>query len=158
MNLHTEIIRAAYYMSNWDAALETAQKEGVVHTLYPVKFKIPMVSPNDIGKIAAKLLTEPLNNTGIHYVEGPEMYSSADVAKAFSTALNKAVEAVQTPEEQWIPTLKEMGFSDKAAQSMAFMTKVTFDDNYEKSKTPIRGKTTLNQYIENLVTQANLKT
>ena len=89
MNLPHSIIRAAYYMSNWDASLETAKNEGVVHTFYPVDFKLPMVAPKDIGKIAAGLLTEPSEKTGVHYVEGPEMYSSADVAGAFSIALGK---------------------------------------------------------------------
>jgi uncharacterized protein YbjT (DUF2867 family) len=38
-------LRAAYYMSNWDASLETARKEGKVHSMYPPDFKLPMVAP-----------------------------------------------------------------------------------------------------------------
>lgn len=153
MKLPSSIIRAAYYMSNWDASLETAKNEGIVHTLYLVDFKLPMVAPQDIGRIAAGLLTEPLEKTGINYVEGPEMYSSNDVAEAFSIALGKSVKAVETPKEKWIPALKEVGFSDKAAKSMAAMTAVTLKADYEKSNSPLRGATTLQQYIGDLVTQ-----
>ena len=32
MNLPTDIIRVGYYMSNWDGSLETAEKDGQVHT------------------------------------------------------------------------------------------------------------------------------
>lgn len=39
------IVRAAYYMSNWDMALQTARSEGIVHTLFQVDFKLPMVAP-----------------------------------------------------------------------------------------------------------------
>lgn len=155
MNLPHSIIRAAYYLSNWDASLETAKNEGIVHTLYPVDFKLPMVAPKDIGRIAARILTEPVEKTDINYVEGPEMYSSNDVAEAFGRTLGKSVKAVATPKEKWIPALKETGFSDKAARSMAAMTAVTLKAYYEKSDSPIRGATTLQQYIENLVTEKN---
>jgi uncharacterized protein YbjT (DUF2867 family) len=152
MNLPADIIRAGYYMSNWDGSLETAEKEGRVYTFYPVDFKLPMVAPKDIGMIAAGFLTNDARDFRIHYVEGPEMYSSADVAKAFSKALNKPVEAMQIPEEKWLPTLKRFGFSDKAARSMAAMTEITLN-NLEKAESPIRGNTILNEYIENLVSR-----
>jgi len=152
MNLPADILRAAYYMSNWDGSLETAEKEGRVYTFYPVDFRLPMVAPKDIGIIAAGFLTNDARDFRIHYVEGPEMYSSADVAKAFSKALKKPVEAMQIPQEKWLPALKQFGFSDKAARSVAAMTEITLN-NLEKAESPIRGDTTLNEYIENLVSR-----
>ena len=122
---------------------------------YPVDFKLPMVAPKDIGIIAAGLLTNDARDFRIHYIEGPEMYSSADVAKAFSKALNKHVEAMQIPEEKWLPTLKQFGFSDKAARSIVAMIELTLN-NPEKAESPIRGDTTLNEYIENLVSRKQL--
>jgi hypothetical protein len=80
------------------------------------------------------------------------MYSSADVAKAFSKALNKLVEPMQIPEEKWLPALKQFGFSDQAARSTAAMTKITLN-NLVKAESPIRGDTTLDEYIENLVSR-----
>ncbi|RPE09974.1 NAD-dependent epimerase/dehydratase family protein [Chitinophaga lutea] len=147
---HT-IIRGAYYMSNWDHALDTARKEGVVHTLYPAEYKIPMVSPADIAKVAAKLLLEPPTKGGLYYVEGPEPYSSAEVADAFSAALQRPVKAVTIPQHQWIPSLEKMGFSPEAAASMAAMTDITLKQDFEMPDAPIRGETTLQEYIHRLV-------
>ena len=154
MNLSAMIIRAAYYMSNWDTALETAKKEGKIYTLYPADFKLPMVAPQGIGEIAAKLLSEPLEKTGLHYVEGPETYSSNDVAEAFGKALDKTVE---TPKENRLDALKQIGFSEKAAKSMSAMTEVTLEQKYYQPQSPMRGVTTINQYVENLVSKENEK-
>lgn len=151
MNLPCDIIRAAYYMSNWEMSLESAKKEGKIYTFFPTDFKLPMVSPKDIGKVAADLLTDKNEATKIHYVEGPETYSSADVAAAFGKALKKNVEAVQIPQEKWLSTFKEIGFSDITARSMAKMTEITIEDKYEKPEWSIRGNTTIDEYIENLI-------
>ncbi len=150
----TSIIRAAYYMSNWDLSLTTARQEGKVHTLYPPDFKLPMVAPNDIGHVAAKLLLEPAKKAGLHYVEGPQHYSSADVATAFSIALNKPIEAVETAREQWIPTLRAMGFSAQGAKSMAAMTAITVEEKYQLPDAPDRGTTSLESYVKELVSKS----
>jgi uncharacterized protein YbjT (DUF2867 family) len=151
LDIPVSIIRGAYYMSNWDMQLEMARKTGMVRSLYPVGFKIPMVAPHDLGEFAARLMMEPVNKIGLYYVEGPEPYSSAEVAEAFSEVLNKRVEAVETPCTQWIPTLEKMGFSRKAAESMANMTKFTLEQNYEMADRPYRGRTSLRRYIKTLM-------
>lgn len=145
------IIRAAYYMSNWDTALATAQQAGQVPTLFPTAFKLPMVAPVDLGTVGAALLRQPVQQTGLHYVEGPERYSSADVAAAFAEVLGKDVEAVATPRGAWATTLQQLGFSEQAAQSMATMTAITLDQTYELPDAPIRGTITLQAYIAALV-------
>jgi len=145
------IIRAAYYMSNWDMSLETARKEGVVHTLYPIDFALPMVSPKDIGGFAARFLMEPMEHTDIQYVEGPKTYSPADVAAAFSSALNKPVQAVETKPNEWMQALRSMGFGEISANSMMAMTKITLENRYTKPDTPDRGNITLKEHIDELV-------
>ncbi|QNA85938.1 NAD(P)H-binding protein [Sphingomonas sp. So64.6b] len=146
------IIRAAYYFSNWDAALETARADGVVHTMYPVDFELPMVAPQDLGEQAARLLTD--DRTGTYYVEGPARYSSADVAAAFAAALGTPVKAIATPRDQWVEGYKALGFSDRAAESYARMTGITLDGDYEQPDLPIRGKVTLHDYIRRLVDES----
>ncbi len=155
LNIPVSIIRGAYYMSNWDVQLENARKTGLVRSLYPVGFKLPMAAPHDIGEFAARLMMEPATTMGLHFVEGPEPYSSAEVAEAFSEVLQKRVEAVETPSSQWIPTLVKMGFSAKAAESMANMTRFTMEQNYEMADKPHRGRTSLRKYIRNLVMAAS---
>lgn len=138
-------------------SLESAENEGKIYTFFPTDFKLPMVSPKDIGKIAADLLTNKNETTKIHYVEGSETYSSADVAAAFGKALKKTVEAVQIPQENWLSTFKEIGFSDITARSMKNMTEITIKDKYEKSQSPIRGSATIDEYLENLVSEKKIR-
>lgn len=147
------IIRGAYYLSNWDAAQETARQEGNVHTFYPIDFKLPMVAPADIARLAARLLTEPIEKTGLHYIEGPEYYSAADVAAAFAQALHQPVTAVETPRDQWLPAMQKMGLSEKTAQSFANMTAATLAARQPIAKSPEHGSTTLTAYIQALVQQ-----
>lgn len=150
-SIPASIIRAAYYMSNWDASLETARKEGVVHTMFPADFNLPMVAPHDIGQLAARLMTEPVERTGLYYVEGPALYSPFDVAAAFAAALQKPVEAVVTPREQWTRAFKALGFSETAADSYAGMTAITLDRRYSLPDSPGRGTTSLQNYVNELV-------
>ena len=149
--LSVSVIRAAYYMSNWDAALQQAREQGVVHAFFPPEFRLPMVAPHDLGLVAARLLAAPIEDSGLHYVEGPQRYGSADVAAAFARALDRPVQAVQTPAEQWIPSLMAAGFSQVAAQSMAAMTQTTLDQQYDLPEQPERGATSLQAYIDALV-------
>jgi uncharacterized protein YbjT (DUF2867 family) len=143
-------LRAAYYMSNWDAALKTAQDEGVIDSMYPADFKLPMVAPQDLGELAARLMTEPANKTGVVHGEGPEQYSPGDVAAAFSEVLRKPVSVRVAPREKWEDAFKSMGFSPAAAKSYAEMTALTLDKHYTVPGSPVRGRTSLRAYVQAL--------
>ncbi len=145
------ILRAAYLMSNWEMSLPTALGEGKLYAFFPPDFALPMVSPGDVGRIAAGLLREPAAKTGLYHVEGPARYSPAEVAAAFSAALRKPVEALHIPPQQWIPALKEVGFSAAGAESMAAMTDITLRHPFELPGSTIRGTTTLRAYVDALV-------
>jgi uncharacterized protein YbjT (DUF2867 family) len=145
------VVRAAYYMSNWDFALELARDAGVLQTLFPAAFKLPMVAPEDLGRVAARLLTEPAERAGLHHVEGPERYSPSDVAAAFAKALSRPVQVLTVPREDWGKTFLSIGFSEPAAEAYARMTEVTLDEPYVMSDTPERGTVSLDRYITELV-------
>ncbi|WP_026734323.1 NmrA family NAD(P)-binding protein [Fischerella sp. PCC 9605] len=145
------IIRAAYYMSNWDFSLQTAKQDGVINTFFPTDFVLPMVAPRDIGQLAARLMTEPIENTGLHNIEGPERYSSLDVAEAFAKALQKPVKVVETPRDQWIKTMQNMGFSNEAAASFSNMTTLVIRGEMPTCDSVTRGVVSLESYIAELV-------
>lgn len=144
------ILRGAYYMSNWDMALETARTEGRVYTFFPADFKLPMVAPRNIAEFAAAVLTQGTVPLGRYYVEGPEHYSASDVAEAFTAALGTMVSVETIPEPRWMDTLKAVGFSERAAESMTAMTRVTLN-GAETPDAPVRGGTNLRQYVYDLV-------
>lgn len=148
-------IRAAYYMSNWDASLETARKEGKVYSMFPADFRLPMVAPHDLGQFAAKLMLGPAESSGPHHVEGPQRYSPGDVARAFSEALGKPVELVETPRAQLEKAFESLGFSSAAARSYAAMTRATLDQHYEPPVKPVRGEIPLRDYIFALVKKSS---
>lgn len=143
--------RAAYYMSNWDASVESARERGTVKTFYPVQFQLPMVAPADIGAFAAESLLEPPEQNGLRMIEGPDRYSSEDVAEAFAVALGKPVRAVEIPETEWLATFRKMGFSEVAAESFANMTRLTKGGDFPALESVVRGTTTLGAYIGDLV-------
>ena len=119
LNIPVSIIRGAYYMSNWDTELENARKSGMVRSLYPVGFKIPMAAPHDIGEFAAKLMMEPASTIGLHFVEGPEPYSSAEVAEAFSECCKRGRGGGKRPDRNGFQLWRKWVFSRKAAEYMA---------------------------------------
>jgi uncharacterized protein YbjT (DUF2867 family) len=155
LSVPVTIIRGAYYMTNWDIQLQAAREEGVLRTFFPNDFKIPMVDPVDIGKIAARFMVEPVEATGLRYVEGPDLYSSKDVAIAFTTALGKPVEAVEIPRARWMEAFESMGFSEKAAVSFANMTDVTITSlEFPDPDIPVRGEISLQAHVAKLVEQS----
>lgn len=151
LGVRASILRAAYFMSNWDPALETARDDGVVHTLFPPELSLPMVAPADLGRAAAALLTDEAGHAGIRPMEGPALHSARDVARAFAAALGRDVRAVETPRPRWAETFRALGFSPVAAESYARMTAVVVDGLYERPAAPARGATTLDAYVAALV-------
>ncbi|MFL6603259.1 MAG: NAD(P)H-binding protein [Steroidobacteraceae bacterium] len=140
------IMRSAYMMSNWDGALDAANRSGLLMSMLPRDLKIPMVAPKDLGAVAARLLQEGASGTEIHHVEGPERYTPADVAAAFARALDKAVEVEVVARERWEEAFRSFGFSAKAARSYACMTGVTVDA-LELPASRIRGVIPLTDYV-----------
>lgn len=151
------INRAAYYMSNWDGQLDRIRSTGELSTLFPADLALPMVAPRDLGEIAAARLCSSLDDVGVRYVEGPRLYSSNDVAQAFSKALGRPVRVKVTPREQWKQAFLALGFSEAAAESYARMTAVSIDDGFDVSDDPLRGRTTLEDYVEDLVARQGVQ-
>ena len=148
------INRGAYYMSNWDGQLDAVRKTGTLQTMYPADLLIPMVAPLDLGEIAAQRLVSTLDDIGIRYVGGPRRYSSADVAKAFSQALGASVGVDVIPRDEWKEAFQGLGFSEAAADSYARMTAVSLDAGFDMPDDALRGATTLEAHIRDLLAKA----
>ena len=148
------INRAPYYFSNWDEQLDSIRETGKLQTMYPADLALPMAAPRDLGKAAADRLLSPVADTGVRYIEGPDRYSSNDVAQAFAEVLGIPVEVVVTPREQWEAAYRKLGFSKPAANSYARMTAVSFDGGFDYGARAIRGVTTLDEYIRQLVARS----
>jgi uncharacterized protein YbjT (DUF2867 family) len=145
------IVRAAYYMSNWDAALPTVREQGRLDSMLPADLAMPMVAPQDLGEAAAALLAGDRADPGIHPVEGPRRYTPNDVAAAFAQALGRPVEVAVTPRGEWVATFRRLGFSASAAESYAAMTAATVDGGFDPPGSTRHGTVTLSDYVQALV-------
>lgn len=144
------VLRAAYYMSNWDALLPAA-RDGVLPTMFPPDLALPMVAPADIGAVAARLLPAPPERMRVHHIEGPARYTVQQVADAFETALGREVRVAVIPRDRWVAAYRDLGFSRAAAHAYARMTAVTVDRGGDMPPGDTRGSTTLAAYIGALV-------
>ncbi len=151
LNLPTSVTRAGFYMSNWDVQLENA-KQGKILSLFPEDFKMPMVAPQDLGRFnASQLQNKNIKAFEIIDFSGPRLYSARDVANAFSTALKRSVDVEVVPQDKWEESFKSLGFSEISAKSYSRMSKIAFDQSYENQGRPMKGETTLEDYVLNLV-------
>lgn len=144
------INRGAYYFINWDASLQTAREEGVIHTPYPADFVLPMVDPADLGRAAARRLTSDTNDVGIRYVEGPARYTPQDVADTFAALLDRPVRVETVPRDGIEAMFAKHGFSPPAARAYARMTEATLD-HASLPDAPDRGTRTLWNYLGELI-------
>jgi uncharacterized protein YbjT (DUF2867 family) len=105
-------LRAAWFMENaaWD--IESA-KSGVVHSfLQPLDHRIPMVATEDIAQTAVELLCESWKGVRIVELEGPERYSSNDVAAALASALGTPVRNEIVPRSTWEELFRSQGMKN----------------------------------------------
>jgi len=105
-------LRAAWFMENaaWD--IESA-KSGVVHSfLQPLDHRIPMVATEDIAQTAVELLDQSWNGVRIVELEGPERYSSNDVAAELASALHAPVRNEIVPRSTWEELFRSQGMKN----------------------------------------------
>lgn len=145
------IHRGAYYMSNWDGMLEPVRATGKLPSMFDPKLAIPMVAPRDLGEIAAERLLSPLADAEVRYIEGPRRYTPDDVAQAFAKALRREVTVAVTPRAEWRSAFRRLGFSEAAADSYARMTEVSVDSGFDMPEGALRGTTSLDAYIQDVV-------
>jgi uncharacterized protein YbjT (DUF2867 family) len=127
LNVQNIFVRPAYYYSNWMESVSVIQEEGVLSTFFPVDLKIPMCSPLDVAKFLADLMRGAVEGEPIYEVEGPEWYSSRDIANTFAKVLNRDVSPRQIPREDWWKTIKEFGFTDDVTKNFIEMTQTVVD-------------------------------
>ncbi len=146
------IVRAGFYMSNWDFALNEIIEKGCLTTIYPSHSIIPMVAPRDIADYLTRLVE--VGKAGIHYVEGPERYTVQDVASAFETALGKRVKLEVVNREDIENYYLSLSFSKSSAMSFTAMALKTISGDWPPLNKIERGKITLQKYIEKLCLKA----
>jgi len=107
------ILRPAWFLDNLQWDVESARRDGVIHTfLQPANASFPMISTEDIGRIAAELIQERWTGTRIVEIEGPHRVSPNDIAAAFGRVLGRSVRAEVVPREDWAGLFRAQGMND----------------------------------------------
>lgn len=139
--------RGAYYFSNFDGQLDDIRRTGQFHTPFPADFILPMVAPEDLGRLAARRLMSDPDDVAVVNLEGPERPSFRTVAAILASVLGCEVELVSTPRESWHDAFRQLGFSTPAAQAYARMTAAALDDPVVPRHETEHGETTLQTYL-----------
>jgi NAD(P)H dehydrogenase (quinone) len=148
-------LRAGWFMENhvWD--VRTARSEGKIFSnLYPLDRKFSLVATADIGKAGADVLGQEWKGARYIEVAGPGQYSPNDLARAFSSALGRKIEAVAVPREKWTEFFLGQGMPEGRTESRAEMVD-GFNSGWIHFGVPgteqVTGTTSLSSVIAKLV-------
>ena len=102
-------LRAAWFMENaaWD--IDSAKSGLIQSYLQPLDRAVPMISTDDVGRVAAALLQERWEDKRVVELEGPQRVSPNALAAAFAKALGTPVRAEVVPREQWESIFRAQG-------------------------------------------------
>ena len=121
--IEVSVVRAAWFMENWLGVAPTAKKEGVLPSLLqPVDKLFPMVSAEDIGRVAAEQMLAEKPHACIE-LQGPLPVSAQSAAKDFAQALQRDVAAVVVPDADLTNTFLQMQMPPAVAAAWAEMVR-----------------------------------
>lgn len=109
------LLRPTFFLENWTAQIPAVRGGKLPSFLGPADRRFPMIGTEDIGVAAARLMGESPRGHRIVELTGPEDYSVADLAAAFSGLLGRAVEPAVYPVEGMSKFLETTGFSAETA-------------------------------------------
>lgn len=110
VGLPVAFLRAGSFMENYKWDVQAARYTGEIESYYaPGDRAVPMVSTEDIGRVAARVLTEEWTGVRALEVAGPREYSPEDAARAFGAALGTQVLLKVLPREAWEGALVAQG-------------------------------------------------
>ena len=112
-----------------------------------------MVAPADLGNAAVQRLMSGTNDVGIEYIEGPERYTTKDVASVYAEEMGRDVAVQEVARDSLEGTFRQFGFSDEAAASYACMTRRVIDRQTMPAGEPILGSTSLKSYISAVMSE-----
>jgi uncharacterized protein YbjT (DUF2867 family) len=113
-----------------------------------------MVSTTDVGRAAARLMSQNWAGTRIVELAG-EDWSASDVAAAFAKVLGRPVEPVLVPPEQREAVLAEAGLSAEVTAALLGMYEGIANGRFTRQAGTEhwRGTTSLTAAVERIVTK-----
>lgn len=105
-------LRAAYFLENF-GAVAAAAKAGKLPSFLPADFRFPVVTTNDIGQLAAKVLLEgpPAAKTDVVELAGQRDLTTKEIAAIFAKKVGHDVAVEEHPTEAVVPVFTSFGIS-----------------------------------------------
>lgn len=123
-NVSVALLRAAYFMENLAPLVEVALKQKQFHSfLSPLDKQFSMIATEDIGHIAARIMTEKWSGVRVVELVGPSSYSPNDVASCVSDIVAESITAHEIPVKDWSSFMEGAGFSQAGLQGFIDMTR-----------------------------------
>jgi uncharacterized protein YbjT (DUF2867 family) len=113
IGLPLTILRPGWFIDNalWDVS--SARDAGVIYSfLQPADRPFPMVSTQDVGRVAAALIQEEWSGHRVVELEGPHRVSPNDLAAAFANALGRPVRVEIVPRDSWEGLFRSQGMKN----------------------------------------------
>ena len=107
------ILQPCAYMQNVLAGWGKISNEGQYVVPYGVSARISMVDLDDVGKVAARVCTEPGHLNAIYELAGPEPLSQSEIARQLSESRGRTVEAVEQSRVEWRQNAQKNGMNDQ---------------------------------------------
>lgn len=117
-------LRAAYFMENWAPMVTQVAMRGALPSfLAPSHRAISMIAAADIGVAAAFFLQQTWSGARAIGLEGPSLYSPADVASVLTSVCGRTLDVTVIPEEAWADALSGTGYSMAGVAGFIEMTR-----------------------------------
>lgn len=115
------ILQPAAYMQNVLAGWREIVGRGVYRVPYTVDTRLGMVDLEDVGAVAALVLTEAGHEGAIYELAGAEVLTQTEVAESLSEALGRAMRTETIPPGPWEAQARLAGLGEYAIESLLAM-------------------------------------
>lgn len=105
-------LRAAWFMENAAGDIASAKRGLIQSYLQPLDRAVPMISTEDVGRVAAALLQERWEGKRVVELESPRRISPNALAEAFAKALGTPVGVEAVPRDQWESAFRAQGMKN----------------------------------------------
>jgi uncharacterized protein YbjT (DUF2867 family) len=145
-------IRACYFQENLASVMPVVREAGIYPNFLPsADMAIPMIATQDIGRLAATLLTSPPQRSENVDLVGP-MYSSRQLAEKLQTALGNPVQVVDIPAAGRVDAMTQTGLPRAMAEVYSEMHGAIGSGLITpKGDRTVTGSTTIDEVIAGLL-------
>lgn len=149
----TTFLRPGYFVETWGEVASAAVADGILPSFLEPSQKIPMVSTIDVGRFAARLLSDDFSGKRLVELRGPRDWSANEVAAAFSSVLGRPVETAFVPPEARPEALAREGVPPEIADALLGMYDGIASGRveHEEGTEHRRGSVTLAEAVERIV-------